>query len=438
MVHFSKIKFVALLVLSVSFLASADQNLKIDQIKGKIFGGKNAEPGKWPFYSFLAVKSFLSPSAIISCGSVIIGKKWVVSATHCTFGSPAKNIYAYAGYPTSEFLNYEQNSVARAKYEYPNYDGRTVRNDIVLVELKKNLVFNELVQAIKLPENNERVPDGSECAIIGYGKTEEDISRKERMLKVGLINVISQRQCSSIYGNIIRESNICANDPTASVGACKGDSGGPLVCFDEDKNEYVLRGVTSFGSPNCGDKNTPEVWTRITWYLGWIKELMTECDFPAELPVNSYTLSTQTKFKVGEVLSVFCKPGFMQSGTAQVECRKNGFFDEIDTRCVEQGFYGDWKIGTCSVTCATGTRMDARECVAGLCGEPLVRVSACRLRPCPEGDDVCASLSCSNNAVCEKNGKVYECKCLPGFVGDGFSCAIEELGILRSKLKIGL
>ena len=308
-----------------------------------------------------------------------------------------------------------------------------------MVELKKDLVFNEFVQAIKMPENNERVPVGSECAIIGYGKTEEDISKKERMLKVGLIYVISQKQCSSIYGSFIRESNICANDPTASIGACKGDSGGPLACLDENKNEYVLRGVTSFGSPNCGDRDTPEVWTRITWYLDWIKELMTECDFPAELPVNSYTLSTRKKFKVGEVLSVFCKPGFMQSGTAQVECRKNGFFDKIETRCVEQGFYGDWKIGTCSVTCATGTRMDARECVAGICDEPLVRVSPCRLRPCPEGDDVCASLSCSNNAVCENIDGDYECRCLPGFVGNGFSCASEESAILvRSNLKIGL
>lgn len=434
-----KFEFVGLLVLNVSLLIFATEDLKIKQIKGKIFNGKDAEPGKWPFYSFMAVKSSTDPNVIFSCGSVIIGKKWVVSATHCTAGSPAENIYVYAGYPTSEFLSYEQNSVARAKFEYPNYNDDTVHNDIVLVELRNEFRFNKFIQAINLPENVENVPVGSECAIIGFGKTEIDDSKEDRKLKVGFIYVISQRECISIYGRIIRDSNICANHPTASTGVCRGDSGGPLACFDDRRKEYVLRGVTSFGSPNCGDRKSPEVWSRITWYMNWIKELMIECDFP-KLPTNVYTntLSTQTKFKVGEVMSLFCNSGFKQSGSTQVECQKDGFFNKIDTECVEEGFYSDWKIGTCSVTCATGTRLDTRECVAGVCDEPLNRVSTCRLRPCPSGDDVCAALSCSNNAVCDKSSAEFKCTCLPGFGGNGFSCEKEEIGkLVRSNLKIG-
>jgi len=344
----------------------------------------------------------------------------------------------YAGYPTSEFLSYGQNSVARAKFEYPNYNDDTVHNDIVLVELRNEFRFNKFIQAINLPENVENVPVGSECAIIGFGKTEIDDSKEDRKLKVGFIYVISQRECISIYGRIIRDSNICANHPTASTGVCRGDSGGPLACFDDRRKEYVLRGVTSFGSPNCGDRKSPEVWSRITWYMNWIKELMIECDFP-KLPTNVYTntLSTQTKFKVGEVMSLFCNSGFKQSGSTQVECQKDGFFNKIDTECVEEGFYSDWKIGTCSVTCATGTRLDTRECVAGVCDEPLNRVSTCRLRPCPSGDDVCAALSCSNNAVCDKSSAEFKCTCLPGFGGNGFSCEKEEIGkLVRSNLKI--
>ena len=56
----------------------------------------------------------------------------------------------------------------------------------------------------------------------------------------------------------------------------KGDSGGPLNCYLADKNRYVLCAMVSWGIPQlCGLDKTltsgiPEVYARISEYLGWI------------------------------------------------------------------------------------------------------------------------------------------------------------------------
>lgn len=50
----------------------------------------------------------------------------------------------------------------------------------------------------------------------------------------------------------------------------KGDSGGPLVC--QKNGEWVLAGVTSWGSSNC--QNMPNVYTRVSKYLSWMDTKM--------------------------------------------------------------------------------------------------------------------------------------------------------------------
>lgn len=36
--------------------------------------------------------------------------------------------------------------------------------------------------------------------------------------------------------------------------------------------------------------------------------------------------------------------------------------------------------------------------------------------------DECFSMPCGNNSVCLNTNGSFECSCLPGFTGDGFSC----------------
>ena len=424
----TKLKLSGLLILNLGLLAVANDKFDDKTLEGRIYGGNDAAPGKWNFYCSLAV--IKTQKEVFICGCVVIGSKWVASATHCTVDHPASNIHVYAGYPTSRFLNYEQNIVAKAKYEHPDYDPNY--NDLVVIELKYKFKPSKFIQPVALPLSSGDVAGvGTTCKIAGFGETRsEKADEKDRTLQEGTVFVSKRFECLFAYGSYIRNSHICANNPHATTGVCRGDSGGPLVCRDHGRGVDVLRGVVSFGLDGCGDRLTPEVWTRISFYVDWIKTTMTECDFP-ELPPNTYTKNSPPggKFKVGEILNLFCSDGYEQrSGSDMSVCGKDGSFDELDLKCIAKGLYGDWKIGSCSVTCGEGTRQDTRECLGGVCSEDLHRIAVCRLQPCPTGDDVCKSLHCSPHAACEMSDGEHKCVCLVEYEGDGVNCTRIENG----------
>ncbi|MEQ2276425.1 hypothetical protein XENORESO_019602 [Xenotaenia resolanae] len=82
--------------------------------------------------------------------------------------------------------------------------------------------------------------------------------------------LISQTKCSepSVYGNVMESSMFCAGHLQGGVDSCQGDSGGPLTC--KQNNTSVVYGLVSWGD-QCGRKNKPGVYTRVTHFLDWIK-----------------------------------------------------------------------------------------------------------------------------------------------------------------------
>lgn len=62
----------------------------------------------------------------------------------------------------------------------------------------------------------------------------------------------------------------------------QGDSGGPLTCVQNNAN--VVYGVVSWGD-QCGKKNKPGVYTRVTHFLDWIRT-HTEGAIPPATPIS--------------------------------------------------------------------------------------------------------------------------------------------------------
>ena len=55
----------------------------------------------------------------------------------------------------------------------------------------------------------------------------------------------------------------------------QGDSGGPLVQRNE-RNEYELIGIVSWGVAPCGEDSLPSVYTRVSAYNEWINSTISQ------------------------------------------------------------------------------------------------------------------------------------------------------------------
>ncbi|XP_033607354.1 trypsin-1 [Cryptotermes secundus] len=147
------------------------------------------------------------------------------------------------------------------------------QHDIALLKLSQTTrpVGNQL-QSICLPEQATTLPSSSaSCIATGWGHASRAGPLTARLLEAR-IPLHENSVCRSKYGNSvpIRAGHLCAGHLDGSTGTCVGDSGGPLQCSMIDGRWY-LAGITSFGS-GCAKPGYPDVYTRLSFYLPWIKD----------------------------------------------------------------------------------------------------------------------------------------------------------------------
>ncbi|KAL0964182.1 hypothetical protein UPYG_G00320360 [Umbra pygmaea] len=239
----------------------------------RIYGGLKALPGAQPWQLSLQVRPQGSSQAYRhTCGAVLISSCWALTAGHCI--NPNNQMQVMAGglslgkdEPTEKTIDVDQ-AIKHEKYmETPE----AVYNDIALLKLKgtRGRCLNEtqFVRAACLPD--APFPDGTECTISGWGATEYSLYGSSNLLDAQVL-LINQESCSDkeVYGNIIDNTMFCAGHLQGGVDSCQGDSGGPLTCNKE--GTHVLYGLVSWGD-QCGRKNKPGVYTRVSHFTDWIQ-----------------------------------------------------------------------------------------------------------------------------------------------------------------------
>ncbi|XP_038150674.1 hyaluronan-binding protein 2 [Cyprinodon tularosa] len=239
----------------------------------RIFGGLKVSPGAIPWQVSLQQKpknSNVQYSHV--CGGVLIESCWVLTAAHCI--EQNKDMQVVMGTlsldmtdPSAQVIKVE-NAIVHENYRETS---AAVFNDIALLRLKGTDGFcaneTQYVKTACLPSG--QLPDGMECTISGWGATEDSEYGTNHLLEANVL-LINQAKCSEpeIYGKVLDNSMFCAGHLQGGVDSCQGDSGGPLTC--KENNTSVVYGVVSWGD-QCGKKNKPGVYARVTHFLDWIK-----------------------------------------------------------------------------------------------------------------------------------------------------------------------
>ncbi|KAK5611483.1 hypothetical protein CRENBAI_016054 [Crenichthys baileyi] len=239
----------------------------------RIFGGLKVSPGAIPWQVSLQQKpknSNMKYSHV--CGGVLIASCWVLTAAHCIENN--KDMQVVMGTlslntpdPSAQIIAVE-NAIVHENYRETSV---AVYNDIALLRLRGTDGFcaneTQFVKTACLP--SAQISDGKECTISGWGATKDSDYGTNHLLEANVL-LISQTKCSepSVYGNVMDSSMFCAGHLQGGVDSCQGDSGGPLTC--KQNNTSVVYGLVSWGD-QCGRKNKPGVYTRVTNFLNWIK-----------------------------------------------------------------------------------------------------------------------------------------------------------------------
>ena len=109
--------------------------------------------------------------------------------------------------------------------EHPQYDDWTAINDVVVLKLAQNIVFDDRRRPLALPTPNFQVGAGKPANISGWGALQFR-GPSPQILQSTVVPVLSNAECQRIYDDEeILEQHICAGE--TGRDACQGDSGGP-------------------------------------------------------------------------------------------------------------------------------------------------------------------------------------------------------------------
>ena len=195
------------------------------------------------------------------CGGSILNENTVLTAAHCCDGLFSIHAVVVAG---DHSLQLDEGTEQLVEVEriisHAQWDPITVTNDICLLKLKRPLQFNQVINAVTLPDVNQDFQGMGTVSGWGLGTS---LSPPD-ILHIVEVPLLDLEMCRSSYGaEQIADSMICAGEPGRD--ACQGDDGGPLIC------DSVHCGIVSWGY-GCGMPGYPGVYTRTSSYLNFIQE----------------------------------------------------------------------------------------------------------------------------------------------------------------------
>ncbi|CRK90091.1 CLUMA_CG003809, isoform A [Clunio marinus] len=165
-----------------------------------------------------------------------------------------------------------QRAVAvQSRVQHPNYSLFPLTNDIGIVTLAADLVFDRFVRPIALPPlGTSMIPyDNEQGTVLGFGGAPGVANTREH-LQAAFMRATTPARCNSFFQHSVAQQ-FCAEDARLRSEVCFNDIGGPFVVLR--RGEEVLVGVIS--DPFCIAVPTsePALFTRVSAYRTWINQM---------------------------------------------------------------------------------------------------------------------------------------------------------------------
>jgi len=238
----------------------AEEEGEADQQRDLIVGGKEANPGDFPYYVHL-----------MKCGGSLIAPRVVLTAAHCGefMGDTAYVGCHDYGRATGDAVNRKVDD----QVIHPDYDSDTFAYDFNLLLLDEAVNLEDHTDIVLTLNEDDLVPtDGQEVTVLGLGLLEEDGETPDKVRYVE-VEKTADEYCNDAYGGDIEDSvQFCAGVEGGGKDACQGDSGGPLV-VEYGSKRHVQVGVVSSGT-GCASADYPGVYARVSGQMEWIRSIV--------------------------------------------------------------------------------------------------------------------------------------------------------------------